>query len=66
MTDRLDAVPFRTPHALIEWREGERFGATHLQDWCETVAMTRNRLPWHGQNYFNWARDPANQREERG
>ncbi len=64
-----------TPSMMVEWHEGERFGATHLQDWCETRAGILNRaierpsgrldrkVPWHAQNYFNWARDPANRRE---
>jgi hypothetical protein len=75
--DNLDAHPFRTPHALVEWREGERFGATHLQGWSEKDAGKRNRAsswprpselipPWHGQNFFCWARNPVNWREERG
>ncbi len=54
----------RTPLSLEEWREGERFGATHLQDWCETKAMVTNRCP--SPYSFQWHQDLARKRSDLG
>ncbi len=56
----------RTPLMFEEWRErGSYYQHCYLDEVDRRFmeALDRKRRPWAGQNYFNWARDPANRRE---